>query len=135
MMAAWVACGDTPEGASGGRVRVPFANSRGPRIEAVLARAGIIAQFELWKAYVSQFPDYPTNLVASRKHCFSAVEEEQLVEGLIDLRNRMTHEVDINNDPTARRLVDYTWECQHIAKWVTRRAQRSAQGPPPNFVG
>lgn len=134
MMAAWVACGDAPERASNGGVKVPFTDDRSPRVEAVLARAGIIAQFELWKAYVSQFPDYPTNLKAARIYRFSNEQEEKLVNGLIDLRNRMTHEVDIKNDPSARRLVDYTWECQHMAEWVTRLYHHKAKGLPATFA-
>ncbi|KRG63377.1 hypothetical protein ABB26_12525 [Stenotrophomonas humi] len=101
-------------------MKVPFSNGNSPRIEGVLARAGIIAQFELWKSYATQFPGYPTNLKAAKKHSFVHPEEERLVTNLISIRNRMTHEIDVTNDPTTRMLVNYTWECQHIAKWLTQ---------------
>ncbi|WP_152982667.1 hypothetical protein [Stenotrophomonas humi] len=120
MRAAWVACGHTPETANTDGVKVPFSNGNSPRIEGVLARAGIIAQFELWKSYATQFPGYPTNLKAAKKHSFVHPEEERLVTNLISIRNRMTHEIDVTNDPTTRMLVNYTWECQHIAKWLTQ---------------
>lgn len=119
MRAAWVAVGDMPEGLDAESVRLPLANGRGPRIEGVLARTGIITQFELWKSYASQFPGYPTNLKAARNYQFSAPAEADMVTGMIDMRNKLTHEVDVQTDPTLRRLVDYAWECQHIAKWMT----------------
>lgn len=133
MMAARVVYGDKPQSAGGGKLLIPFADSRGPRIEAVLARAGIIAQFELWKAYVIQFPGYPTNLKAARRYDFSTTEEEKFVSHLIELRNLMTHDVDIHNDPTARRFVEYTWECQYAARWVTRLYDSSSRGEKPCF--
>jgi hypothetical protein len=132
MRAAWVAVGDMPQGSNADSVRVPHADGRGPRIEGVLARTGIITQFELWKSYASQFPGYPTNLKAARNYQFSTTAEADIVTGMIELRNTLTHEVDVRTDPTLRRLVDYAWECQHIAKWMTALyASKDASTAPP----
>lgn len=120
MRAAWVACGRPPQAIDQKGVKVPFTNGNNPRIEGVLVRAGIIAQFELWKQYALQFPGYPTNLKAASRHSFGHLDEERLVKHLIGVRNRMTHEIETSNDPSMRMLVDYAWECQHIAKWLTR---------------
>lgn len=130
-MAAWVALGDAPEKSECGSVRVPHADGRGPRIEGVLARAGIIAQFELWKSYALQFPGYPTHLKAARVHHFATKSEADMVTGMIDLRNTLTHEVEVQTDPTVRRLVDYAWECQHIARWITALYAAKAAGIAP----
>lgn len=129
MRAAWVACGQPPHPMDPKGVKVPFANGNNPRVEGVLARAGIIAQFELWKSYALQFSGYPTNLKAANKHNFMHPEEALHVKHLIEVRNLMTHEIETSNDPTMRMLVDYTWECQHMAKWLTRMYPTAEHAP------
>lgn len=93
----------------------------------------MIAQPEFWKAYVIQFPGYPTNLKAAQRYDFSSTEEEEFASELIELRDLTTHDVDIQNDPTAGRLVEYTWECQYAARWVTRLYDSSSRDERPCF--
>lgn len=121
--AAFVAMGEFPPSSSDVGVKVPVLNGKDPRIGAILARAGIIAQFELWKAFVRQYPDYPFNLKDARKYTFAHAQEREIVFGLIEDRNALTHEIRTSIDPTMRRLVDYTWESQHVAQWVAKLYQ------------
>lgn len=94
----------------GGRTRIPFADGKGPRPGAIIARAGIIAQFELWKAFVKPL-GYPTNEHKAAKHTFSDAEEAELMFKLVDDRNRLTHEIATRTDPTMRGLVEFAYAC------------------------
>lgn len=131
MQAAWVALGDSPAEQEPGKIRVPHANRSDPRTGGILARAGVIAQFELWKSYVRQLPDYPFSKKAADRYTFGDIDEERTVRGLIDLRNCLTHEIDPNSDPSMERLVSYAWECQLMAKLALERHGPNAQPKVP----
>ena len=134
--AAYVAMGDLPKLHTAAGVKVPLLNGNHPRVEGILARAGIIAQFELWKTFVKQFPGYPFNRKQADKYVFAHDQEKSLLLALIDDRNALTHEIESENDPSMRRLVNYAWECQHVARWVTQiyQTEDPVNGSPPQLA-
>lgn len=62
---------------------------------------------------------------------FATKSEANMVTGMIDLRNKLTHEVEVQTDPSVRRLVDYAWECQHTVRWITALYAAKAAGIAP----
>ncbi len=110
----------------GETMKVPLTDPTTPRAGGIIARAGIITQFELWRDFVAPL-GYPFNRKRAKSHEFADPDEQRLLLSLIDTRNEMTHEPALHNDPDARRLVDYTNECHHMARWAAAWAQnRSA---------
>ncbi len=103
------------------KMHVPGLGNARRRVEAIICRSGMIAQFELWKKFAKE-RNYPTDWPAAERHRdkgrMSAQEEIDMLEEVIKRRNVMTHEPDPDNDPDARELVDYTNKIQHVAKWV-----------------
>lgn len=91
------------------------------RVESIICRSGIIAQFELWKKFAIE-RHYPVNKDDAGKHLklgrMSCQDEYDTLVEVILRRNEMTHEPDYLNDPNAAELVDYTNKIHHVAKWV-----------------
>lgn len=104
-------------------LRLPGVGVGIQRIEAIIARSGIISQFELWKKFAKP-RRYPADGAAAKAHAklgrFHCDDERKMLEEVMKIRNRMTHEPNHLDDPTARNLVDYTNKLHHLAKFVDR---------------
>ncbi|MCF3525777.1 hypothetical protein [Stenotrophomonas maltophilia] len=104
-------------------LRLPGVGTGPRRIEAIIARSGIISQFELWKKFAKP-RRYPTDGAAAKSHeklgRFYSNDEREMLEGVVKDRNRMTHEPNHLDDPTVRDLVDYTNKLHHLAKYVDK---------------
>ncbi|WP_329754412.1 hypothetical protein [Stenotrophomonas maltophilia] len=104
-------------------LRLPGVGNGSQRVEAIIARSGIISQFELWKKFAKP-RRYPTDGAAAKAHAkhgrFHSDGERGMLEEVVKDRNRMTHEPNYLDDPTARSLVDYTNKLHHLARYVDR---------------
>lgn len=112
-----------------GRTLVPFVTDKGPRVGAILARAGIIAQFELWKSFAASV-SYPFNKKQADRYSFPSEKEKSTLLEIVDMRNSLTHEITIANDPTMRQLVEYAYKCQYLAKQAALAANKSSKRVP-----
>jgi succinate dehydrogenase flavin-adding protein (antitoxin of CptAB toxin-antitoxin module) len=118
--AAEVALGMDPPRDERGGVRVPMVTGKSFRIGAVIARGGIIGQYELLKAFLKP-RGYPLSRKDRENYTQFLQEEEGRLVALVNRRNDMTHEPDPSNDPDLRELVDYVWECHDLAQLVNGR--------------
>lgn len=104
-------------------IPIPNLSTAPERSGAIVCRAGIVAQFELWKQFALARA-YPSNLKDARRHGekgrFSCSNEQSMLNEVIDLRNALTHEPDLATDPDAKALVEYTNKLHHLADWVHR---------------
>jgi len=117
--AAELFMGPDYEGRSLGKTPVPFVTEDAPRVGAIIARAGIVTQFELWKEYASK-SRYPYNRKQMEAWTFSDPKEQEILENVVNRRNELTHEISTHNDPTVRELVEYGYKLQWLAKVVAR---------------
>lgn len=98
-----------------GKTIIPFVNKTNPRPGAILARAGIISQFELWKEFAKPL-GYPTNEHKAEKYVFNSLDEKDLLLSIVSRRNSLTHEIKTQNDSNMRELVEYAYSCHFLAK-------------------
>lgn len=107
------------------------------RTEGIISRSGIISQFELWKKYARE-RRYPTDGKSAKTHSelgrFIHVDERTMLEDVIQLRNRMTHEPDHEDDPSIRDLVDFCNKLHHLAGFIDRlhKSGLTATWRPPS---
>ncbi len=104
-----------------GSTRIPLV-SRGIRTGQIIARLGIISQFELWKEFARPL-GYPINEKQAKSYSFSDSTERDTQSGLVRRRNQLTHEISANNDPTMRELVDFAYSCHYLALKAASRQQ------------
>lgn len=121
--AAEVALGRDPPRDERGAVRVPMVSGTSFRSGAVIARGGIIGQYELLKAFLRP-RGYPLSKREREGYTEFVCGEEDRLIALADRRNDMTHEPDPNNDPSLRELVEYVWECHELARLAASRHPR-----------
>ena len=112
--AAEMALGKTPEGHDQGKVTSRFLGKTGPRVDEIIARNGIIVQFELWKSFVGPL-GYPINEKQAAKYTFKEAYERALLAKLVRRRNELTHEPKLANDPTCREYVEFAHSCRCLA--------------------
>lgn len=106
-----------------GRTRVPLI-SHGIRTGQIVARIGIISQFELWKDFVRPL-GYPINEKQAKSFKFSHPQECETQRDLVRRRNELTHEISAHNDPTMRELVDFAYSCHYLAQKAAGGKQSS----------
>ena len=112
--AAELVMGNYYKGNDSGKTPIEFANGVSPRVEATVARSGIISQFELWKEFAS-LVGFPISRKQAKRFTFNSELERETLFELVDLRNELTHEVTIDNDPTMKRFVEFSYSCRWLA--------------------
>lgn len=111
--AAGIVKGPNPPKNEKGGVRIEFV-TESVRINSIMARFGIISQFELWKSFAAEHK-WPINKKQCESYAFANQEVKTRLLSLIERRNSLTHEVKAENDPTMRELIEFYWSC----KWVS----------------
>jgi hypothetical protein len=112
--AARIVMGNDFQGGEGGKTPIHFANNSYPRVEATVARSGIVTQFELWKKF-AQEKKYPFNIKQLKKYSFKTVFESSILNEVVIERNRMTHEIEVENDPSIGDFITFTCKCRWLA--------------------
>lgn len=113
--AAKIVMGNEFQGGSDGKTHIRFANNSYPRVEATVARSGIVTQFELWKKFAEE-KNYPFNQKRLKKFSFQSVFERSILNEVITERNLMTHEIEVENDPSIDDFITFTCKCRWLAK-------------------
>ncbi|MDX5935883.1 hypothetical protein [Acidithiobacillus thiooxidans] len=113
--AAELAMGSNYAGHPTGKIPISFLDGSSPRVGAVIARAGIVVQFELWKDY-ARLVSYPFNKKQMKGWTFLDKREEPNLEYAINRRNELTHEPMPANDPNMRELVEFCSKLHWLAK-------------------
>lgn len=96
---------------------IQFSSTSGPRVEETVARLGIITQFEVWKEF-AQCHGYPINIKRAKNFEFSSEAESEILIGLINVRNSMTHDIEIETDPTMKQFVEFSYDCRWLASKI-----------------
>ncbi len=99
----------------GPQLKVPLVVDQQMRTGPIVARSGIIAQFELWKSFVQPL-NYPFNKRRAEGHKFKSTDEQDALMHIIDRRNELTHEITVLNDPNMREYVEYVCHCHFLAR-------------------
>lgn len=59
---------------------------------------------------------YPVSRKQAEKFHFLTTEERGVLYEIIDLRNKLTHEITTTNDPTMKMLVELAYACHLLAR-------------------
>jgi hypothetical protein len=101
-----------------GKTRIPMVSNE-IRTGQIIARMGIVSQFELWKNFVARL-SYPINAKQAESYTFRDLEESAAQRQIVRRRNELTHEIKASNDPTMRELIEFAYLCHFLARRAAR---------------